>query len=70
MLGDPTSSSPSMNTFTPTGGLPLKTRSAARCSATPPLSSADPRAYSLPSRSVGSNAGEVQASVSPVGWTS
>ncbi len=44
MLGDPISSSPSMNSLTPTGGRPSNARSAARCTAIPPLSSADPRA--------------------------
>ena len=66
----PHSSSPSMMIRKPTGGLPSNARRVAACSTTPDLSSAAPRPYSRPPRSVGSNGGEVQAARSPAGCTS
>ena len=68
--GEPDSSSPSTNTVTPTGGVPPCARKAARWVAMPALSSALPRPYSRPSRSVGSNGGEFHCDASPSGWTS
>jgi hypothetical protein len=69
----PVSSSPSITTLTFTGRCP-RARSQASTAATwtriPALSSALPRPYSRPSRSVGSNGGLVQAATSPVGCTS
>ena len=58
----PDSSSPSTNTVTPTGRSSPWARIAARCAAMPALSSAAPRPYSRPSRSVGSNGLRVPAS--------
>ena len=55
MLGDATSSSPSMNTEMVTGGAPSQASNAAACAAIPALSSAVPRPNSRPSRSVASN---------------
>ncbi len=69
-VGLPTSSSPSTKTVTPTGRSSPSARSAPRCAAMPALSSAEPRPYSRPSRSVGSNGSVDQSSRGPVGCTS
>ena len=64
------SSSPSTRTFTVTGTSPPSARNAAAWIATPDLSSAEPRPYSRPSRTSGSNGGESHCSIGPSGWTS
>jgi hypothetical protein len=69
-VGEPISSSPSRNSTTPTGGRPPNARRTARCMSTPALSSAAPRPYSRPSRSVASNGGLVHSCTGPVGCTS
>ena len=68
----PISSSPSTRKRTFTGSSPSRASSQATCSSGRklPLSSAAPRAYRRPSRSVGSNAGLSQASSGPGACTS
>ena len=69
----PTSSSPSASTITFTGSLPRDLRcasSAFTCRNSCPLSSTEPRANSLPSRTTGSNAGDVHNSSGSAGCTS
>ena len=69
----PISSSPSAITMTLTGSDPRtasSVSSAATCAKSWPLSSTLPRANSLPSRMVGSKAGEVQSSSGSGGCTS
>jgi hypothetical protein len=68
----PLSSSPSTTNAASTGSSPA---AASRCTAARsmnrlPLSSLAPRAYRLPSRTVGSKAGDVHRAGSPGGWTS
>ena len=67
---EPISSSPSTKIVTPTGRSSPCARRAARWAITPALSSAAPRPYSRPSRSVGSNGGLSHSASSPGGWTS
>ena len=67
---EPISSSPSTNTVTPTGTDPAWARSAATCAMMPALSSAAPRPWRRPSRSVGSKGGLSHSSSSPGGCTS
>ena len=72
-VGDPTSSSPSTKTVTPSPSSARwspSTRSAPTWAMTPALSSAAPRPYRRPSRSVGTNGAERQSASSPGGWTS
>ena len=57
-------------TRTVQGGLPWKARITAAWMTTPDLSSAAPRPYSRPSRSVGSNGGLCHRDSSPAGCTS
>ena len=59
-----------MQIFTPTGGLPSHARSAPTCAMTFDFVSAAPRPKIAPSRSVGSNGGEVHCDSSPAGTTS
>ena len=66
----PTSSIPSITTFTPTGGRPPHARSAPTCAMMFDLVSAVPRPKIAPSRSVGSNGGECHSDRSPAGTTS
>ena len=72
--GDPISSSPSTNTVRPTpepsGWAARCARTAARWAQTPALSSAAPRPYSRPSRSVATNGSLAQPAASPGGCTS
>ena len=72
-LAPPTSSSPSIRNLTLTGSRPavLSQASAAfRWVSIWPLSSVAPRAYRLPSRTVGSKGGESQGSSGSAGCTS
>ena len=64
-VGEPTSSSPSTKTVTPTPSSSPSTRSAPTWATIPALSSAAPRPYNRPSRSTGSNGGLSQAASSP-----
>ena len=64
------SSSPSTITRMPTGGRPSVRAIEAACMTIPHLSSEVPRPNSRPSRSAGSNGGELQSSSGPGGWTS
>ena len=72
MLSEPASSSPSTTTRTLTGSSPSLASAQAACRSGQklPLSSEAPRAYRRPSRTSGSNGGEVHALRSPTLWTS
>ena len=73
MNGEPISSSPSMQNFTPHGSSPLVSRQAriaAKRAAMLPLLSNVPRPYSLPSFCTGSNGGVFQRSSGSSGCTS
>ena len=59
-----------MKSFRPTGTAPSNARMAAAWRITPALSSAAPRPYRRPSRSVASNGAESQSSAGPGGCTS
>ncbi len=69
---EPTSSSPSMTTFTLSGSPPASRQASTAlvCTTMPALSSAAPRAKRRPSRSVGSKGGDFHAASSPAGCTS
>jgi hypothetical protein len=69
---EPASSSPSTTTRTLTGSSPRSPSAQAACSSGQklPLSSPAPRAYRRPSRTSGSNGGDVHALRSPTLWTS
>ena len=66
----PISSWPSMQSLIPTGGRPSHARSAPTWARMFDFVSATPRAKSAPSRSAGSNGGEVHSASSPAGTTS
>jgi hypothetical protein len=66
----PTSSCPSITSFTPTGGRPPNTRKAAAWAITLDFESAAPRPKIAPSRSVAVNGSELHSDSSPGGTTS
>ena len=66
----PTSSWPSITSFTVTGGRPFQARSAPTWTITFAFESEAPRPYIAPSRIVGSHGGELQSDSSPAGTTS